>query len=104
MHNCKTGHPGKSHRRRNRGLRCALEPLHWWVHPLAAVRGWGTGVRRRAVTLWPTMPTAHLATAGSVASFTQASDRRVEVFQPSAIRRWAANLRRFVPFTRKTSA
>lgn len=35
MHNCKTAHPEKSHRRRNRTLRRALAPLHF-------PDGWGS--------------------------------------------------------------
>lgn len=100
--NCKMAHSHKPHRRRNRALRRALAPLHWFDQPLAVSGERGRGMARRRVS---TLQSAMASAAFSGPAPMPAREDRVQVYQPSAIRRWAAGLRRFVPsLARKPSA
>lgn len=110
MHNCRTAHPKQSHRRRNRFLRKALEPLRWWEDERAKTGEWGhgeaalegTGVFQKGIietigSVFSSRP------SGSPAPERVTSGDRVQVYRPSALRRLAANARRFMPFTSRRS-
>lgn len=101
MHNCADAHTGHTHRRRNRALRRERAPLRWFDDPRAASGEWGRGTRRRVVTARPSA-TAVVARSGEAPE--PATDRRVKIFQQSALRRLAAGIGRFNPFARKSPA
>lgn len=108
MHNCKTAHPKKSHRRRNCFFRKTLTPLHWWEDERAKTGEWG-GVE---LIVRPEPKETRLiyapgrGTTGAEVSKpfggTRDSESRVRIYTTSALRRLAANVRRFMPFTRKS--
>lgn len=109
MHDCKTAHPDRSRRRRNRFLRKTLEPLRWFNDPRALSGEWGshevavegTGVFQKSIS---TVRDLFLpAPSGSPAPERVTFGGRVQVYQPSALRRLAANARRLMPFTGRRS-
>ena len=105
MHNCKKAHPKKSHRRRNRFLKRTLVPLYFpggWGSSEPGPAHEGTGVLQKGVieTIGgvfsrrpPGLPVPERAT----------SRDRVQLYQPSALRRLATGMRRAMPFTRRRS-
>ena len=104
MHNCKTSHPKKSHRRRNRVLRRALEPLRTTTGLGSSEPGpapEGTGVLQKSISTVRDLfsPTP----SGSPAPERVTFGGPVQLYQPSALRRLAANVRRGMPFIRKSS-
>ena len=103
MHNCKTAHPKKSHRRRNRFLKRTLVPLYFpggWGSSEPGTAHEGTGVLQKGVieTIGSLFsPSSH----GSPTPLKR--EGRVQICQPSAIRRLATGMRRAMPFTRRRS-
>lgn len=109
MCNCKTAHPDRSHRRRNRFLRKTIEPLHWFSDPRALSGEWGGA----SMIELPERPKRSSRGLGSVitdflgmgqgsSAPPEKSEPLVKVYQPSALRRLATSAKRFMPFTRKS--
>lgn len=105
MHDCKTVHPKKSHRRRNRALRKALAPLRWFASEVLAEHpGWGALALAPVRTSFSFRFNRHeVAPAGLPAGkpiWTQDTPR-IQVAPASMLRRLAAVVKR--PFLRKPS-
>mgnify|MGYP001577641182 CR=1 FL=1 len=99
MHNCKTAHPKKSHRRRNRALRRLLEPLHTptgWGSSEPGPAPEGTGVLQKSIS---TVRDLFSAPSGSPAPERVTSGGRVELYPASMLRRLSAVVKR--PFVRQ---
>ena len=100
MHNCKTAHPKKSHRRRSRALRRALEPLRLptgWGSSEPGPAPEGTGVLQKSISTVRDLFSP--APSGSPAPERVTSGSRVQLYPASMLRRLSAVVKR--PFVRQ---